>query len=262
VTADGAYATRRCHTAIHCPAVHVYMQEGSTGRPPRSSPSARMGERGKRTAPPRSSDTKPCAPPGTTAGHSGSAGPDTMHEAGSRRTLSWFASKPLPGNGCGASKPSASASPQGNPTARPPKSRSASPSSTASTPSAQPRSFACPDVSGERGSHASGVSCATTPPQDPPEIRSNPKRDTPGIIVAITKLYEGRVTRSKCGSLMEAVTNTLMGYALAVATQFAVFPSDGLQVGVVENMDLGLIFTAVSLIHGYILRPLFDLLSL
>jgi len=61
---------------------------------------------------------------------------------------------------------------------------------------------------------------------------------------------------------MEAVTNTLRGFALAVATQFAVFPSDGLQVGVVENMDLGLIFTAVSLIHGYILRPLFDLLSL
>ena len=27
VTADGAYDTRRCHNAIHCPAVHVYMHE-------------------------------------------------------------------------------------------------------------------------------------------------------------------------------------------------------------------------------------------
>ncbi|WP_370513091.1 transposase [Oceaniovalibus sp. ACAM 378] len=27
VTADGAYNTRRCHNAIHCPAVHVYMHE-------------------------------------------------------------------------------------------------------------------------------------------------------------------------------------------------------------------------------------------
>lgn len=27
VTADGAYDTRRCHNAIHCPTVHVYMHE-------------------------------------------------------------------------------------------------------------------------------------------------------------------------------------------------------------------------------------------
>jgi hypothetical protein len=27
VTADGAYDTRRCHNAIHCPAVHVHMHE-------------------------------------------------------------------------------------------------------------------------------------------------------------------------------------------------------------------------------------------
>ncbi len=27
VTPDGAYDTRRCHNAIHCPAVHVYMHE-------------------------------------------------------------------------------------------------------------------------------------------------------------------------------------------------------------------------------------------
>jgi hypothetical protein len=27
VTTDGTYDTHRCHTAIHCPAVHVYMHE-------------------------------------------------------------------------------------------------------------------------------------------------------------------------------------------------------------------------------------------
>ncbi len=33
VTADGAYDTRKCHDAIHCPAVHVYMHErGRTRR--------------------------------------------------------------------------------------------------------------------------------------------------------------------------------------------------------------------------------------
>ena len=66
------------------------------------------------------------------------------------------------------------------------------------------------------------------------------------------------MTQSKRGSLIEAVTNTVVGYALAVATQFAVFPTFGLRVGVVENLGLGLIFTAVSLIRGYALRRLFN----
>ncbi len=69
---------------------------------------------------------------------------------------------------------------------------------------------------------------------------------------------EGIMAQSKRGSLIEAVTNTVVGYALAVATQFAVFPAFGLRVGVVDNLGLGLIFIAVSLIRGYALRRLFN----
>ncbi len=69
---------------------------------------------------------------------------------------------------------------------------------------------------------------------------------------------EGRMAQSKRGSLIEAATNTVVGYALAVATQFAVFPAFGLRVGVFENLGLGLIFTAVSLARGYVLRRLFN----
>ena len=32
VTTDGTYDTRRCHNAIHCPAVHVYMHERGRAR--------------------------------------------------------------------------------------------------------------------------------------------------------------------------------------------------------------------------------------
>ena len=64
--------------------------------------------------------------------------------------------------------------------------------------------------------------------------------------------------QSKRGSLIEAVTNTAVGYALAVATQFAVFPLFGLQVGVIENLGLGLIFTVVSVLRGYALRRVFE----
>jgi hypothetical protein len=59
-------------------------------------------------------------------------------------------------------------------------------------------------------------------------------------------------------SLLEAATNTAVGYAVAVATQFAVFPAFGLRVGLVENLGIGLIFTAVSLARSYALRRLFN----
>ena len=83
--------------------------------PSRSSRSAGTAGRGRRTVRPPSRATRPCAPPATTGARSGSAGPATTPAAGSRPR-------------CGASKPSASASPQETPTARPPKSTSASPS--------------------------------------------------------------------------------------------------------------------------------------
>ena len=66
------------------------------------------------------------------------------------------------------------------------------------------------------------------------------------------------MAQSRRGSLIEAVTNTVVGYALAVATQFAVFPAFGLQVGVIENLGLGLVFTGVSLARSYALRRVFD----
>lgn len=52
--------------------------------------------------------------------------------------------------------------------------------------------------------------------------------------------------QSKRLSLIEAITNTVVAYILAVATQFAVFRAFGLRVGVVQNLGLGLMFTAVS----------------
>jgi hypothetical protein len=66
------------------------------------------------------------------------------------------------------------------------------------------------------------------------------------------------VKQSRRMSLIETVTNTVVGYALAVATQFAVFPFFGLRVGVIENLGIGLIFTVVSIARGYVLRRLFE----
>ena len=56
-------------------------------------------------------------------------------------------------------------------------------------------------------------------------------------------------------------SKTVIGKSPLVAAQFAVLSAFGLRVGVVENIDLALIFTFVSLIRGYQLRRLFDRLS-
>jgi hypothetical protein len=59
-------------------------------------------------------------------------------------------------------------------------------------------------------------------------------------------------------SLLEAVTNIVVGYGLAVLTQIIVFPFFGLHASLGENLALGGIFTVLSLIRGYALRRLFN----
>ena len=65
------------------------------------------------------------------------------------------------------------------------------------------------------------------------------------------------MTQSRRMSLIEAITNVALGYALALVTQMLVFPWFGLHASLGDNLALGLIFTAVSLMRGYALRRLF-----
>ena len=65
--------------------------------------------------------------------------------------------------------------------------------------------------------------------------------------------------QSRWMSLVEALTNVLVGYGVAVATQWAVFPLFGLHATLQENLVIGLIFTAVSLVRSYTLRRVFNL---
>ena len=66
--------------------------------------------------------------------------------------------------------------------------------------------------------------------------------------------------QSRTMSLVEAVTNVLVGYWVAVATQMLVFPLFGMNATLQENLAIGLIFTAVSLVRSYLLRRAFEAL--
>jgi len=59
-------------------------------------------------------------------------------------------------------------------------------------------------------------------------------------------------------SLIEAIANVFVGYALAVMTQIVVFPWFGLQVSLGDNLAIGGAFLAISLLLSYALRRLFE----
>jgi hypothetical protein len=66
--------------------------------------------------------------------------------------------------------------------------------------------------------------------------------------------------QSRLMSLVESLANVLVGYGVAVATQMLVFPLFGLAVTISDNLLIGLIFTAVSIVRSYALRRGFEAL--
>jgi hypothetical protein len=66
------------------------------------------------------------------------------------------------------------------------------------------------------------------------------------------------MTQSPTMSLIEAATNVIVGYLLAIATQIVVFPLFGIRTGMTEHLTIGLAFVVVSLVRGYLLRRLFE----
>ena len=66
------------------------------------------------------------------------------------------------------------------------------------------------------------------------------------------------MSQSRRMSLVEAATNVVVGYALAVGTQIVVFPWFGLRPSLGENLTIGASFVGVSVLRSYALRRLFE----
>lgn len=64
--------------------------------------------------------------------------------------------------------------------------------------------------------------------------------------------------QTRLQSLLEAWMNILIGYGIAFLSQVVVFPWFGIHVGVKQNIEIGLIFTVISLIRSYALRRFFN----
>lgn len=68
--------------------------------------------------------------------------------------------------------------------------------------------------------------------------------------------------QTRLGSFVEAWTNVLVGFGVAMAANAVVLPLFGYPVSVADNFWITCVFTGVSLIRSYLLRRLFNKLRL
>ncbi len=66
------------------------------------------------------------------------------------------------------------------------------------------------------------------------------------------------MTQTRRMSLLESVTNVVVGYVLAIITQIVVFPFFGILTDLSEHLAIGLAFVVVSLARGFVLRRIFE----
>lgn len=64
--------------------------------------------------------------------------------------------------------------------------------------------------------------------------------------------------QSKKQSLIEASSNTVIGFGISYISTFIIFPLVGLQTSPGTNLMITIYFTIVSILRGYILRRYFN----
>lgn len=64
--------------------------------------------------------------------------------------------------------------------------------------------------------------------------------------------------QSRFMSLVESVANVIVGYGVAVVTQILIFPVFGLHTTLAQNLQMGAVFTVVSIARSFALRRLFE----
>ena len=64
--------------------------------------------------------------------------------------------------------------------------------------------------------------------------------------------------QGKKGSLVESVIQVLTGWGVAIITQLIVYPLMGIDVSIMQNINLSLIFIAVGFVRQYYVRRLFE----
>ena len=65
--------------------------------------------------------------------------------------------------------------------------------------------------------------------------------------------------QGKKGSLIESIIQVVSGWGVAIITQLIVYPLMGIEVSIVQNINLSLIFIAVGFVKQYYVRRGFEI---
>lgn len=66
------------------------------------------------------------------------------------------------------------------------------------------------------------------------------------------------MSQSRTGSLIEALTNTAIGFGINYAANLLIFPLFGMHISLANNFLLGFIYTGISIARSFCLRRLFN----
>lgn len=64
--------------------------------------------------------------------------------------------------------------------------------------------------------------------------------------------------QSRKHSVAETVANVAVGYVVAMAAQMTILPLFGVHISHAQNLSMGAVFTAVSIVRSYVLRRVFN----
>lgn len=64
--------------------------------------------------------------------------------------------------------------------------------------------------------------------------------------------------QTKTQSMIESISNVMIGYMVALASQLAIFPMFGIHIPLSDNIAIGAWFTVISIIRSYAVRRLFN----
>jgi hypothetical protein len=68
--------------------------------------------------------------------------------------------------------------------------------------------------------------------------------------------------QSHSHSLLESIINVLIGYTIAIISQTLIFPLYDIHITILQNMQMGLWFTIISIIRSYYLRRWFNRITI
>jgi hypothetical protein len=59
-------------------------------------------------------------------------------------------------------------------------------------------------------------------------------------------------------SLIESISNIVVGYSVNLLANFFIFPLWGWHITLRQNIEIGVIYTVISLVRSYLLRRFFN----